>query len=222
MNIDSKNRIKLQESMLKQTFGKAVVLVVVLLAAAALWGADSAKSDGDSAAQAGKTAGRVIDSEYRIGPSDVLAINVWKDNELSRTVLVRPDGKISLPLIDELAVSGLTAREVQELIAQKLEKYVSKPQVTVIVTEVKSRTYTVVGKIAKPGSYELAKPTTVLEAIAIAGGFVDFAKIAKVYVIRRAPDGSQTRLPFDYKKVLNGSKADENIDLQSGDTIVIP
>ena len=163
-----------------------------------------------------------VPDDYVIGPSDVLAINVWKDTELSRTVLVRPDGRISLPLIGELEVSGLTALKVQDLIAQKLSPYISKPQVTVIVSEVKSRTYTVVGKIAKPGSFQLEKPTTVLDAIAIAGGFLDFAKVSKIYVIRRLGDGSQTRLPFDYKKVINGQKADENIDLKSGDTIVVP
>jgi polysaccharide biosynthesis/export protein len=92
----------------------------------------------------------------------------------------------------------------------------------VIVTEVRSRTYTVVGKIAHPGSFELGKPTTILDAIAISGGFQDFAKTNKIYVIRRAEDGSQTRLPFDYKKVIGGQKADENINLKNGDTVVVP
>lgn len=172
--------------------------------------------------QADKSNAPRVANDYIIGPSNVLAINVWKDTELSRTVLVRPDGRISLPLIGELEVSGLTAGKVQDLIAQRLSPYISKPQVTVIVTEVKSRTYTVVGKIAKPGSFELGKPTTVLDAIAIAGGFLDFAKVSKIYVIRRLEDGSETRLPFDYKKVIKGQKTDENINLKSGDTIVVP
>src|ERR1035437_7044472 len=124
------------------------------------------------------------DSDYIIGPSDVLAINVWKDIELTRTVLVRPDGKISLPLIGELEVSGLTALSVQRLVAQRLKDYISNPQVTVIVQEVRSRTYSVLGKVVKPGSFELGKPTTVLQAIAIAGGFLDFAKPNKMYIIR--------------------------------------
>ena len=137
-------------------------------------------------------------------------------------MLVRPDGKISLPLVGELEVSGLTALSVQHLIVQRLSDYISNPQVTVIVQTVKSRTYVIVGKIAKPGSYELGKPTTILEAIAIAGGFLDFAKLNKVYVIRRKADGSSTRLPFNYNKVIKGRNSDENVDLNSGDTIVVP
>ena len=160
--------------------------------------------------------------DYVIGPSDVLAINVWKDPELSRTVPVRPDGKISLPLIGELEVSGLTALNVQALLVEKLKEFISKPQVSVIVQEVKSRTYVIVGKISKPGSYQLGKPTTVLEAIAIGGGFVEFAKTNKLYVLRVQPDGSRVRIPFNYKKVLNGRGLDENVDLKNGDTIVVP
>jgi polysaccharide export outer membrane protein len=219
MNIESKSRVNIEKTPAKRVVQQVARLALILVAATIFFGVNSAKAKDASQAAAPKAK---AENEYRIGPSDVLAINVWKDAELSRTVLVRPDGKISLPLIDELAVSGLTAREVQDMIAQKLETYISKPQVTVIVTEVKSRTYTVVGKIAKPGSFELDKPITVLEAIAIAGGFLDFAKVGKIYVIRRAADGSQTRLPFDYKGVLNGKKANENINLQSGDTVVIP
>jgi polysaccharide biosynthesis/export protein len=185
-------------------------------------GSNTAKGAVAADDQATKSSVKRADDDYVIGPSDVLAINVWKDTELSRTVLVRPDGRISLPLVNELEVSGLTARQAQDLIAQKLSPYISRPQVTVIVSEVRSRTYTVVGKVAKPGSFPLGKPTTALDAIAIAGGFLDFAKTNKIYVIRRLEDGFQSRLPFDYKKVINGQKAEENIDLKSGDTIVVP
>jgi polysaccharide export outer membrane protein len=160
--------------------------------------------------------------DYVIGPSDVLAINVWRDNELTRTVTVRPDGKISLPLIGELEVSGSTALSVQRLIAQRLTEYISTPQVTVIVQEVKSQTYVILGKIAKPGSYELGKPTTVLEAIAIAGGFLDFAKVSKVNIIRRRGAGASDTLHFDYKKVIKGQNLEQNVELKSGDTIFVP
>lgn len=179
--------------------------------------------------QGGKTAdqpktpsAKPVDDDYIIGPSDMLAINVWKDAELSRTVLVRPDGKISLPLVGELEVSGLTALRVQRLLAERFKEYIDHPQVTVIVEGVKSRTYTIVGKISKQGSYELGKPTTVLEAIAIAGGPLDFAKTNKIVVVRRWGDGSTIRIPFDYKKALKGKGTDENIELRNGDTIVIP
>jgi polysaccharide export outer membrane protein len=163
-----------------------------------------------------------VAEDYAIGPSDVLAIDVWKDTELTRTVTVRPDGKISLPLVGELEVSGLTALKVQHLIVQRLTEYISNPQVTVIVQEVKSQTYVVVGKVAKPGAYEIGKPTTVLEAIATAGGFLDFAKVSKVYVIRRQVGGTSETLHFDYKKVIKGKNPEQNVELKNGDTIVVP
>jgi polysaccharide export outer membrane protein len=201
------------------------------------WGSDPAKSARTSGATeaswaeqaGGETAARPhtpnakgAGSDYIIGPSDVLAINVWKDSELTRTVTVRPDGKISLPLIGELEVSGLTALSVQRLIAQRLTEYVSNPQVAVIVQEVKSQTYIIVGKVAKPGAYELGKPTTVLEAIAVAGGFLDFAKVSKVSIIRRRGGGSSETLHFDYKKVIKGRNPEQNVELKSGDTILVP
>jgi len=201
------------------------------------WGSDSATSAGMSKAAVAGWAGqggremagqqnppntKRVSDDYIIGPSDILAINVWKDTELTRTVTVRPDGKISLPLIGELEVSGLTALSVQRLIAQRLAEYVSKPQVTVMVQEVKSQTYVIVGKIAKPGSYELGKPTTVLEAIAIAGGFLDFAKASKVNIVRRREGGPPETLHFDYKKVIKGQNAEQNVELRNGDTIVVP
>jgi polysaccharide export outer membrane protein len=171
--------------------------------------------------QAAPNAKRVVD-DYRIGPSDVLAINVWKDTELTRTVIVRPDGKISLPLVGELAVSGLTASSVQRLIGQRLAEYISSPQVTVMVQEVKSQTYVIIGKVAKSGSFELGKPTTVLEAIAIAGGLLDFAKPGKVKIIRHRDGGQSETLYFDYNKVIKGKNTEQNVELQNGDTIVVP
>jgi len=176
----------------------------------------------DTAGQQNTTNPKRVVDDYRIGPSDVLAINVWKDTELTRTVTVRPDGKISLPLVGELEVSGLTASNVQRLIVQRLAEYISSPQVTVIVQEVKSQTYIVVGKVGKTGSFELGKPTTVLEAIAIAGGPLDFAKTSKIKILRRLPGGQTETLYFDYNKVIKGKNLEQNIVLQNGDTIVVP
>lgn len=177
----------------------------------------------DPSAHPGTPDSRQVDDDYVIGPSDVLGISVWKDTELTqKSVLVRPDGKITIPLVGELTVSGLTPPAVQRLISQKLKEYISNPQVAVIVEEVKSRTYVIVGKVAKPGSYGLGKPTTVLEAIAIAGGPQDFAKTKKIYIIRRMGNGSTTRLPFDYNDIIKGHHPEQNIDLQSGDTVVVP
>ncbi|MGD0008659.1 MAG: polysaccharide biosynthesis/export family protein [Terriglobia bacterium] len=200
-------------------------------------GSDSSKAAGTQhvqmaslVGQAGKKTGdqpnapspRHVDDDYIIGPSDVLAINVWKDTELSRTVPVRPDGKISLPLIGELQVSGLTPLKVQRMVAERLKEYISNPEVAVIVQQMKSRTYAILGKIAKPGSYELGKPTTVLEAIAIAGGFLDFAKVSKIHIIRPMDKGSPETLHFDYKKVIKGRNPEQNVELKSGDTIIVP
>ena len=216
---------------------KSVLLAGVALAVANAWGLYSVESPATSDAalaswtgQGGrKTAGqhnppntkRVVD-DYIIGPSDVLAINVWKDTELTRTVTVRPDGKISLPLVGELEVGGLTALSVQRLIVQRLADYISNPQVTVMVQEVKSQAYVIVGKVAKPGSYELGKPTTVLEAIAIAGGPQDFAKLSKINIIRPQPSGPAKTLHFDYKKVIKGRNLEQNVELRNGDTVVVP
>jgi len=175
-----------------------------------------------AAVQPNAPAPKPVADDYIIGPSDVLAINVWKDTELTRTVPVRPDGKISLPLIGELQVSGLTARKVQGIVAEKLKDYISNPEVTVIVQEVKSRTYAILGKVAKPGSYDLGKPTTVLEAIAVAGGFLDFAKESKIYIMRPTGNGSSVTLHFDYKQLIKGRNPEQNVELKSGDTIIVP
>ena len=221
----------------RQRYTWFLLVVGLLCSIGRGWGVASARpagnSDGTMAAgpaqggkestgqQAAPNAKRVVD-DYRIGPSDVLAINVWKDTELSRTVTVRPDGKISLPLVGELEVSGLTASSVQRLIGQRLAEYISSPQVTVMVQEVKSQTYVIVGKVGKPGSFELGKPTTVLEAIAIAGGPLDFAKSGKVKIIRRREGGQTETLYFNYNKVIKGKNTEQNVVLQNGDTIVVP
>jgi polysaccharide export outer membrane protein len=218
-------------------FSGLALLACLLLVANIALGSDSDKSAGvqdvetaSPTEQAAKKTGdqpntpspKHVQDDYVIGPSDVLAINVWKDPELSRTVPVRPDGKISLPLIGELQVSGLTTLNVQQIVTQKLREYISDPEVAVIVQEVKSRTYTVLGKVVKPGSYALAKPTTVLEAIAVAGGFLDFAKKNKISIIRPTDKGSPGTLYFDYKKVTEGRNPEQNVEIKSGDTILVP
>jgi polysaccharide biosynthesis/export protein len=208
--------------------GAKQLFIALLLAASAVAQASTGGSSRDSgqASEANSASSRATDgagrASYIIGPSDVLAITVWKDTDLSKTMPVRPDGNISLPLIGELRASGLTAMQLQDLITQKLKQYVTNPQVNVVVEEVKSRSFNIVGKVTKPGSYELAKPTTVLDAIALAGGFQDFAKVTKVYVLRRSPDGSQKMLHFNYKQVIKGEALDQNIQLQPGDTVVAP
>jgi polysaccharide export outer membrane protein len=135
---------------------------------------------------------------------------------------VRPDGHISLPLIGEVQAAGLTASELQEQIQQRLQVYMSHPQVNVIVQEIRSRSFNIIGKVIKPGAYDLKKPTTVLDGIAQGGGFQDFARITKIYVLRRAADGSTAMLPFNYKQAIKGNSLNQNVELVSGDTIVVP
>lgn len=161
-------------------------------------------------------------SDYVIGSEDVLAVNIWKEPELSKTVPVRPDGKITLPLIGDIQASGLTPRALQTNIATGLRSYVSNPDVTVIVQEVKSQKFNIVGEIAKPGSYPLADPMTVLDSIAVGGGLRDFAKGGSIYVLRTNSDGTHAKFPFDYKQVIKGKKLSENIQLRPGDTVVVP
>jgi polysaccharide biosynthesis/export protein len=160
-------------------------------------------------------------ADYLIGPDDVLAVNVWKEPEISRSVPVRPDGKISLPLIGDLIASGRTPLELQDAIKGQLVRYVSHPAVTVIVQEAKSQKFNIVGEVERPGSYPLSTPMTVLDAIAVAGGFRDFAKTSKIYVLR-TDQGSRTRLPFNYKKVIKGDNFQQNVDLKPRDTVVVP
>ncbi len=163
-----------------------------------------------------------VSDEFIIGTGDVLAINVWKEAEVSRVVPVRSDGRISLPLVGELQAGGRTPKQLEAEISAKLKDYVSEPEVTVIVQEIKSQKFNVLGMVMKPGSYVLTNPTTVLDAIAMAGGFRDFAKQKDIYILRRAVDGTQTRLPFNYKDVVKGHKSTQNTVLLSNDTIVVP
>ena len=163
-----------------------------------------------------------LSEDYTIGPQDVLAINVWKEPEISRTVPVRPDGKISLPLVGDILASGHTPVQLKREIAERLKNYLSDPEVTVIVQSVNSRRFNVVGGVASPGTYDLTKRMTVLDAIAQAGGPVDFAKVKKIYILRLLKNGERLRILFNYKQVIKGKNFHQNVDLEPGDTIVIP
>jgi len=175
-----------------------------------------------SSGTASATTPKSHDDAYIIGVDDVLAINVWKEPEVSKTVPVRSDGKISLPLAGEVQASGQTPRQLELDLSRRLASYISEPEVTVIVEEVKSQKFNILGQVAKPGAYPIANNSTVLDAIAQAGGFRDFAKQKSIYVLRRNPDGTESRLPFNYKDMIKGKNADQNFKLQANDTIVVP
>jgi len=162
------------------------------------------------------------DAAYVIGVDDVLAINVWKEPEVSKTVPVRSDGKISLPLAGEVQASGMTPRQLELDLSRRLASYISQPEVTVIVEEIKSQKFNILGQVAKPGAYPIANNPTVLDAIALAGGFRDFAKQKSIYVLRRNPDGTESRMSFNYKDMIKGKNVDQNVKLQPNDTIVVP
>ncbi len=163
----------------------------------------------------------VASPEYRVGESDTLQISVWKEPELSKNVIVRPDGMISLPLIGEVKVIGMTSAEIQDTVTSKLKAYLLNPRVTVEITEIKSRRVFITGEIVRPGLYPLAGPTTVLQLIAQAGGFTPFAK-RKSIVILRQENGRQLKYPFNYSDVLHGRTPEQNIALAPGDTVVVP
>ena len=175
-----------------------------------------AKENRTGDAQAGR------DDAYVIGPNDVLAVSVWKEPDISRSVPVRSDGKISLPLVGEIQASGQTPRQLEQEITNRLKNYIAEPEVTVIVSDSKSQKVNILGMVARPGAYLLTSSTTMLDAIAMAGGFKDFAKQKSIYILRQSPDGKQTRIPFNYKDVIKGKHSEQNIRLQAGDTVVVP
>lgn len=168
------------------------------------------------------SAAKPHDDSFVIGNDDVLAVNVWKEPEISRSVPVRSDGKISLPLVGELQATGQTPRQLEQAIAARLQSYISEPEVTVIVQEIKSQKFNILGMVTKPGSYPLTNSVTVLDAVALAGGFRDFAKKKSIYVLRQNPKGDPQRLPFNYNDVIKGKNTSQNIKLEAGDTIYVP
>jgi polysaccharide export outer membrane protein len=156
---------------------------------------------------------------YRVGVEDDLAIAVWHEPELSQAVTVRPDGMITLPLLNDVKVANLTTEEVQALLVEKLKPFVNDPQVTVSIKAVKSRKVFLVGNVAKQGMYYLNGHMTVLELLSEAGGLGPFAKSKSIYVLRKEA-GKEVRLPFNYKKAVSGHG--DNPELIPGDMVVVP
>ena len=162
------------------------------------------------------------DNSFIIGNDDVLAINVWKEPEVSRSLPVRSDGRISLPLVGEIQAAGRTPLQLEQEITRGLHAYITDPEVTVIVQEIHSQQFNILGEVFKPGAYPLTRTTTVLDAIAIAGGFRDFAKQKDVYILRQNPNGGESRIPFNYKDIIKGKNPAQNIVLEPRDTVVVP
>jgi len=161
------------------------------------------------------------DPNYVIGAEDVLDINVWKETELTRSVPVRPDGKISLPLLNDVQAAGLTPMQLSSQIADNLNKYVTNPQVTVIVTAINSQRIYIIGEVARAGAFPLTPGMTVLQALANAGGFSQYANKKGIYV-RRMENGKPQKFAFNYKEVIAGNHLQQDIELKPGDEVVVP
>lgn len=159
-------------------------------------------------------------ADYVIGPDDMLHISVWKEPDLTETLPVRPDGKISMPLLDDIQAAGMTPVSLKALITEKLKKFIADPRVTVVVTGMNSRRVFVTGEVTHSGPMTLLPQMTALQALAQAG-FTQFANTKAIYVLR-TENGKQTKLPFNYKEVVKGNNPEQNIALKPGDTIVVP
>src|SRR6202046_842583 len=171
----------------------------------------------DGTAQSAATA----DPNYMIGGQDVLDISVWKEPELTLRVPVRPDGKISMPLLNDVQAAGLTPAQLATQITVALKKYVTSPQVTVIVATINSQRIYIIGEVARPGAFPMLPGMNVLQGLSSAGGFTQFAKTKSIYVLRME-DGKQQKYPVNYKEVVSGKHPEQDISLKAGDTIVVP
>jgi polysaccharide export outer membrane protein len=164
-------------------------------------------------------AGIASSSGYVLGPSDVVHVAVWKEPDLSQTAVVRPDGKISLPLVGEIVLAGSTVPEAQTIVADRLRSLLTSPQVTITVTEIHSRQVYITGEIGRPGAYPLAASMNVLQLIASAGGLTEYAHKKAIYILRAS---AKQPIHFNYSNVVRGKSQDQNVQLSPGDTVVIP
>ena len=202
----------------------------VIVFVSAIWGQAQAASQSDDHLNAAtatvaqplaSAANKPHDNTFIIGNNDVLSINVWKEPDISRAIPVRSDGKISLPLAGELQATGRTPMQLETEIANRLKTYIDQPEVTVMVQQINSEKFNILGQVARPGAYSLASGATVLDAIATAGGFRDFAKKKGIYVLRQGTGGDE-RLAFNYNDVIKGKNLEQNIKLKARDTIIVP
>lgn len=189
--------------------------------------AQDSPSRGGQSSSGAKSAGQspappaAADPAYEIGPDDVLNISVWKEPTISNTVPVRPDGKISLALINDVQAAGLTPADLAASIAEKLKKFITEPQVTVIVTAVNSQRVYVLGEVTRPGAFPMFPGMTVLQLLSDAGGFTAFANRKNIHVVR-VENGKQVKLAFNYNDALRADKPEQSIVLKPGDTVVVP
>ena len=199
----------------------ALLLCIFLFTAGILAQSAEGPKPGDNPSRAaGGARDSGTPSDYVIGADDVLKISVWKEPDLSETLPVRPDGKISMPLLNDIPAAGLTPVQLKDSITDKLKKYIADPRVTVVVTAMNSRRVFVTGEVVHSGPMTLLPHMTMLQALSEAG-FSQFANLKSIYLLRNE-NGKQVKLPFNYKEVVKGNHPEENIQLQPGDTLVVP
>ena len=162
------------------------------------------------------------DAPYTVNPGDTLSVSVWKEPDLSGPVLVRPDGTFSIPLGGQFDARGKTVIQLQQSIAQRLQKYIADPVVTVSVQDVKGNKVYVIGQVAKPGEFVVNPRVDVMQALSMAGGMTPFASLNSIVILRRMATGQQEAIPFHYKDVAGGRNLDQDITLQAGDVVVVP
>jgi polysaccharide biosynthesis/export protein len=166
-------------------------------------------------------AGAPLPADYVIGPEDVLTIVFWREKDLSSEVIVRPDGRISLPVLQDVSAAGLTPEQLRDSLTKTAERFVEDPNVTVVVKEINSRRVFITGQVAKPGPYNLTSPMTIVQLIALAGGLLEYAD-GKNIVIMRTENASPVSYRFNYKEVIERKNLKQNIPLKPGDTVMVP
>jgi polysaccharide export outer membrane protein len=170
---------------------------------------------------AATAAASALPADYVIGPDDVLDVRFWKDQDMSGEVVVRPDGRISLPLLNDVQAAGLTPDQLRARLMEEARRYVETPNATVIVKTINSRKVFITGQVEKPGPYPLTSRLTVVQLIAMAGGLREYAEAEKI-VIMRSEGGRVIPLRFDYTKLAEGKNVSQNIELRPGDTVIVP
>lgn len=200
-----------------RTIRHAVLAAALAVAAVSLQAQEPAQAVPPAAGAAA-----VLPSDYVIGPGDILGVVFWREKELSGDVAVLPDGRITLPLLNEIMAAGLKPEELRVRVTEAARKFVTDPTATVVVRQINSRRVFITGMVAKPGPYPLYQPMTVLQLISTAGGLLEYAKSDEIIVIRADGGGQQASYRFNYKEVSRQKHLEQNIELRPGDTVVVP
>jgi polysaccharide biosynthesis/export protein len=211
-------RVKLADAV---HIGMALVLVALMASSAQAQASAAAQSTSQTSETAPTAVGVTLPDGYVIGPEDILFIVFWRDKDMSADVMVRSDGKISLPLLNDIEAAGSTPEQLRQRLTEAASKYIDEPNATVVVKEIRSRNVFITGSVAKPSTYPLIRPMNVLQLIALAGGLLEYADSKHITVVRT--DGGQTKYHrFNYNEVVKQKNVQQNIALKPGDTVVVP